>query len=237
MSICSSSSCLISITIPPRILMLFILSWLSASKPKSRSWWRMSDVSADVTRTPCFLSSAASFWVTTLYGISISSPSSMDAIFDATSASETIRFGLNHLDRVTLLDFSPRSFVLTGPLCHFICPTESLAYWARYPLVSSLNGTSPSTTTRLSLLYAELNWSLSGEFDVWKYGLYAACIVLPFALSSSNFPPLRMSSGRSLACSHAPISLGDTKVFFPSSVFTFAAIGGYNFPSITCIAL
>ena len=176
--------------------------------------------------------------VTTLYGISIPVPSNVSLIESATSSSLIISTGLNHLERITLLGLpNLLSCVATGPACQAVSPTVSFAPSALYPLVSSLLGITPLTTTIFGLLYADENWSLSGDNDVWMYGLYAAGTEVPLSFLRINFPVfLSIRSGLSSASSHSPMLLPFCKVYFPSSPLILVAIGGYNLPSINAIA-
>ena len=178
----------------------------------------------------------------------MSVPESISEILSAISDSGTTRTTLLYLERITFRGLpSLASLPLTLPLFHSTSPTESFAYCALYPLVSSLSGTSTSTVTRLGRIHADLNWSLRGEREVCQYGLYAAFTSVAF-FPVASFPPLSslntylgvpslyvpswmMSSGCSSAWYQVPGFVGST-----SEPPTFAAIGGYSFPSMTWIA-
>ena len=140
--------------------------------------------------TPFFSSSARSLGVTTFSGIVMSVPESISEILSAISDSGTTRTTLLYLERITFRGLpSLASLPLTLPLFHSTSPTESFAYCALYPLVSSLSGTSTSTVTRLGRIHADLNWSLRGEREVCQYGLYAAFTSVAF-FPVASLPPL-----------------------------------------------
>ena len=218
----------------------------------------MTALADSATGTPIFSSSALNDGVTVFEGIVMPVPLRMAAMSEATSESGITLTILLYLLRITFLGLpSFASFELTGPDFHSTSPTASLAFSALYPEVSSLSGISTSTVTRLFLLYAEENWSLSGDLEECQYGLYAAFTLVRDLPVLGSFPPLSRVNlyfglpSESVFCSPVLLSMsGIARSGFSSALYhlpisdawtlspaTTAAIGGYSFPSMSCIAL